>query len=224
MLKNEDIDEEISKKTKHAEKFKSEEQEKELLKLTEELSLAEKDSQESLNRYNEISAKASTPYLSRLKKAEKEGGEVLEILKKEIEEIEKAKNLLPSFREEKNAKSKSVTSKKAEWKKLHDKVAKYDKAMEEALELTKKKKSEEELYEDAKKAVQEYLQIFSSERFFIELQFHGLPREEKAMPVLAKLAGEMHLKCICSNDCHTLTNSPEELKKRALKRTILLEQ
>jgi DNA polymerase-3 subunit alpha len=47
--------------------------------------------------------------------------------------------------------------------------------------------------------------LFGSERFFVELQNHGLPDQARAIRPAAELAGRMGLGLVCSNDAHFLS-------------------
>tara|TARA_B100001248_G_scaffold262669_1_gene260612 strand:+ start:1539 stop:5120 length:3582 start_codon:yes stop_codon:yes gene_type:complete len=59
----------------------------------------------------------------------------------------------------------------------------------------------------AKKALQEFIDIFGRERYFVELQDHGLPEQHKVNVPLLQLAKEFNLKVICSNDVHYVNNT-----------------
>ena len=54
----------------------------------------------------------------------------------------------------------------------------------------------------AKKVVEEYASIFGPERFFIELQNHGMPEQLETNPVLVELANEVGLGTVAANDVH----------------------
>lgn len=62
-------------------------------------------------------------------------------------------------------------------------------------------------YEQAREVVAEYAAIFDG-RFYFELQDNHLPDQEKLNPALIKLAGELSLPLIATNDCHYL--KPED--------------
>ena len=55
---------------------------------------------------------------------------------------------------------------------------------------------------DAQKMAQRYLDIFGRGNFFIELQDHGIPEEKQVLPRLVRLAREMDIPLVCTNDCH----------------------
>lgn len=56
-------------------------------------------------------------------------------------------------------------------------------------------------YESAKKAALEYAEIFP-DRFYIELQNHDIEEEKGSHVILKKLAVDLDLPLICTNDCH----------------------
>ena len=64
--------------------------------------------------------------------------------------------------------------------------------------------------EDAKAAkaiAEEYLSIFGPERFFIELQNHGLPEQKQINPELNDLARRLGVGTVASNDVHYLAHA-----------------
>ena len=63
----------------------------------------------------------------------------------------------------------------------------------------------------AKKAVKEYQAIFGKKDFFIELQDHNIPKEKRANNKLIKLANEMKLPLVVTNDTHYLKKADSEL-------------
>ncbi len=59
--------------------------------------------------------------------------------------------------------------------------------------------------QEARRRAEEYLKIFGPERFFIELQDHGIPEQREINPELAELANRLGVGLIASNDVHYLT-------------------
>lgn len=57
-------------------------------------------------------------------------------------------------------------------------------------------------YEKARKATGEFVDIFGKENYFIEVQNHFLPAQQKILPGLVKLAKEFGLKLVATNDTH----------------------
>ena len=62
-------------------------------------------------------------------------------------------------------------------------------------------------YAGAKKAAEEYLDIFGRDNFFIELQDHGLADQKRILPELIDLARELDLGLVATNDIHYLTEN-----------------
>ena len=58
---------------------------------------------------------------------------------------------------------------------------------------------------DARKAAQEYIDIFGKDNFFIELQDHSLAEQKQVLPRLVSLARDMEIPLVVTNDCHYLT-------------------
>ena len=56
--------------------------------------------------------------------------------------------------------------------------------------------------EDARKACARFVDIFGRENYFVEIQDHGIPEQQKIIPGLLKLAEEFNLKVIATNDVH----------------------
>ncbi len=65
-------------------------------------------------------------------------------------------------------------------------------------------------FDGAKKALSRFLDIFGKERFFVEIQDHGIPEQRKIIPGLLKLAKDYGLKVVCSNDVHYVRDSDWE--------------
>ncbi len=65
------------------------------------------------------------------------------------------------------------------------------------------KAQEEDNYEKAKERVKWFKDLFPG-RYFIELQDHGLEEQKYTNPILVRLAHEMDVPLICTNDIHYL--------------------
>ena len=57
----------------------------------------------------------------------------------------------------------------------------------------------------AKKAAEEYIEIFGKDNYFIEIQDHNLPEQKRVLPELISLAEELGLGLVATNDIHYLT-------------------
>ena len=58
---------------------------------------------------------------------------------------------------------------------------------------------------DAKAMAEKYIDIFGRDNFFIELQDHGMAEQKQVLPSLVRLAREMDIPLVATNDCHYLT-------------------
>ena len=65
--------------------------------------------------------------------------------------------------------------------------------------------------EKARKAASEYVDIFGKDNFYIEIMDQGIKEQKEVNPQLVKLATEMGLKLVATNDVHYLRKSDSEL-------------
>ncbi len=66
---------------------------------------------------------------------------------------------------------------------------------------------------EARAMARKYIDIFGRDNFFIELQNHGLADQKTVNPRLVKLAREMDIPLVCTNDCHYLTREDAEAQE-----------
>jgi len=59
-------------------------------------------------------------------------------------------------------------------------------------------------YDDAKRLVNEHLEIFGEKNFFLELQDHGIPEQALVNKGLVRLSEECSVPLVATNDCHFL--------------------
>ncbi|HXG58389.1 MAG TPA: PHP domain-containing protein, partial [Thermoanaerobaculia bacterium] len=59
-------------------------------------------------------------------------------------------------------------------------------------------------YTKAKEAALQYREILGPENFFLEIQDHGIPDQQKIVPMMAKLGEEVGLQLVATNDSHYL--------------------
>lgn len=62
-------------------------------------------------------------------------------------------------------------------------------------------------YEKAREAMGRFIEIFTKERYFVEIQDHGIDMQLKIIPGLLKLAEEFGLKVVCTNDVHYVNST-----------------
>lgn len=67
----------------------------------------------------------------------------------------------------------------------------------------------EDLYDLAKKAVATFKDIYG-EDFYLEMMYHGIDREAKILPEIQRLARDMDVKVIITNDCHYIYQEDAE--------------
>ncbi len=66
-------------------------------------------------------------------------------------------------------------------------------------------------YEGAKRSAQEYLDIFGDD-FYIEVQDHGLPEQKDTNPQLFRLASELNIPVVLTNDAHYTTKADAHMQ------------
>ncbi|MBV8518113.1 MAG: DNA polymerase III subunit alpha [Acidobacteria bacterium] len=62
-------------------------------------------------------------------------------------------------------------------------------------------------WEKAKNAALQYREILGPENFFLEIQDHGIPDQQKIVPMMAQLGREVGLQLVGTNDSHYLDKS-----------------
>ncbi len=66
---------------------------------------------------------------------------------------------------------------------------------------------------DARRMVEKYLSIFDRDHFYIEIQDHGLAEQKRILPSLIRLAREMNLELVATNDCHYVHKEDAEAQE-----------
>jgi DNA polymerase-3 subunit alpha len=62
-------------------------------------------------------------------------------------------------------------------------------------------------YDGAKERASYYASIFDNERYYLELQDHGLPEQKSVNPQIVKLARELNIPLVATNDIHYIEDS-----------------
>lgn len=65
-------------------------------------------------------------------------------------------------------------------------------------------------YEGAKRIAQKYLDVFGRDHYYIEIQDHGLADQKRSNPQLIKLAKEMGIGLVATNDIHYVNREDAE--------------
>lgn len=147
--------------------------------------------------------------------------ELLEADKKAAEDaakgLEKIKSDIASTKKRITTLNNELTvyKEKAEiYKKYDDKLRELESAVKPTLSLR----------EEAKDEALEFQRIFGENHFFIEVQNHRIPMEEEIYPVLAKIAEELNLPVVVTNDAHMVDGTPEERLQRQILRSLRFEK
>ena len=60
--------------------------------------------------------------------------------------------------------------------------------------------------DDARRLAQEYSEIFGPEHFYLEIQKNGIPQQEKVNREVVRIAHELHLPIVATNDVHYIAS------------------
>lgn len=159
--------------------------------------------------------------------------ELAKLLAKKSEDYEQAKKMydedvlkskdaiarLPILKKDIVATRKKVSGIVKELKQLNESIESWLEIENTIVELKKEIKSDEELYTLAIKMAKKYLSIFG-ENFYIEIQYHRIPEEVNCFLQSVKVAKELNIPLVATNDVHIIDNSQEERLRRQLIRSI----
>ncbi|MDE5582289.1 MAG: DNA polymerase III subunit alpha, partial [Ruminococcus sp.] len=68
-------------------------------------------------------------------------------------------------------------------------------------------------YSSAKKCVLEHAEIFGRGNYFIEVQNHRIPEEQRIIPQLYRLSAETGIPLVATNDCHYIRREDSEMHR-----------
>ncbi len=71
-------------------------------------------------------------------------------------------------------------------------------------------------FDEAKSVARWFLDIFGTENFFIELQYHNIPEELDVMKKLIRLAKEMGIRMVATNDVHYINREDHDFHDKML--------
>lgn len=148
-------------------------------------------------------------YQERLDALNKEKEEV-KLAEKELREINKKNPMITAKKKAVKQQLEIAESEHVKWKIIKEKQKRIKEQMlteEESLSKTKEKA----LY---------FQKLFGKGNFFIEIQYHGIEAEYKAMKILALIGRELGIPLVAANDVHILRNTEEELLQRQLMRSL----
>ncbi len=106
-----------------------------------------------------------------------------------------------------------------ELKKISESVDKYNELNSEIKNIEAQMYDETTLYEMAKKKLLQYKEMFR-DNLYAEIQYHGIEQEKICFPTLIKLAHELNVPLVATNDVHILDNSESERLKRSILKSL----
>ncbi len=68
-------------------------------------------------------------------------------------------------------------------------------------------------YHTAKETALRYREIFGKDHFFLEIQDHGIPEEQRVLPQLLRLSRELQIPLVATNDAHYVTRNDAVMQK-----------
>ena len=149
--------------------------------------------------------KGSSAYIAAKIKLDAEKNEAEQAITK-LAEIKKEIAKLTRLRKEIHEQCKQAESSHPKWLQLKSKLDK----------ITDGFTNDDELYAKAKNTAKKYVEIFGTGNFYIELQYHRISDESYVMPLLANIAGEMHLPIVACNDVHFASNNKDDVRGRQI--------
>ena len=143
------------------------------------------------------------------------------------EELERdkqaAKDAKPVFEELKKEVSR-LLAKQTTWnkelKELQSRQERFDSFNAFIKEAESKKRTHEEMRENVCSKIDKFTTLFGKSNFYVELQNHGIDKEEAIYPVLAKIAREKNVPVVATNDVHIIDNSEDERLRRQILRSL----
>ena len=67
--------------------------------------------------------------------------------------------------------------------------------------------------EEARAYIRRMQGIFGKDHFYVEIMDHGLPEEKRVLPMLIRIAREMDVPLVATNDCHYLTEEDADAQE-----------
>ena len=151
-----------------------------------------------------------------LKIYKKEDPALYEEQKKQLEiaeqETKEAKKKVTEIKKQLQNKRRRRTLVNGRCSEAEKKQQKYIEAEAKIKKLTEKLTTEEEAIEKIKDEVKWYTS-FLGESFYIEVQNHGMDEEAYVMPILVKIANEMQVPLVASNDIHILRKEDTDIRQ-----------
>lgn len=205
----------------------------EYLKLCEEQSKLDKEEKDLTERRNVLEKLSKKAYTNRLKgldtlkkNIQNEEDELLyqkqkEQLNKEMEESQEASRLLSDIKNELSSVKRKNTILRQKKKKLEETHGKYLEKEHEIKNLYQTIPNESIVYQKAVDEMLWYKSLFGDD-FYAEVQFHGMEDEAYVMPLIAKIAKELDIPLVATNDVHIATK--EDAEARAFMKALRFEK
>ncbi|MFV0498166.1 MAG: DNA polymerase III subunit alpha [Candidatus Fimivivens sp.] len=67
-------------------------------------------------------------------------------------------------------------------------------------------------YDGAKQAAEKHIEIFGQENYYIEVQNHGIPEQQRILPMLRRLADELKVGIVATNDAHYIRREDSRMQ------------
>lgn len=220
LLHNQDIDKEISKVKDKQSKY-SNPNAIDYIENKKILADYDKEIENLRDERDKLKALADKKYTMRERGVEKlkdnpEYESLLLTLNNEKAESQQAHEKLPEVKKQLSTTTKRATSIRKICKSLENEHKKYDYFKSEIDLLLNKKKPDDDLYFETKNMASRYVDIFGKDNFYIELQYHGISKEEFVMPILVQIADELNIPLVAANDVHCPYNTKECVRARSL--------
>lgn len=186
---------------------------------------AKKELEEAITKRDNTKVIAEQRFAKREKAVaslETKGDEEAVKLRKDLEADKKAaqeaKILLPEVKSAVDKQRKLLSQAEKKKTEVTESVNMFLSYENQILELSKELKREDELFVLANETAKKYQEAFGQECFYAEMQYHGIKEEEQCFKKTAKLAKELHIPFVATNDVHILADNEEErLKRQVLK-------
>lgn len=134
-----------------------------------------------------------------------------------------AKEAAPLFEEKKAEVAKLLrrqTIARQEHKEVSEIQSRYEEFNRKKEELEKSRISKKRMREGVKSEAAKLLELFGEGHFYVEVQYHGIPKEKEVYPVLAEVAREMGIPIVATNDVHIVKPTEEERLRRQILRSL----
>ena len=167
---------------------------------------------------------ADTKFTKREKFVEKLEGEARrveeELLNEDKRKAEEAKVEYDQLKSKRAALLKRKSAFEKELNAYNVKIELFNSLSSEIADKKALLKTREEILEATKKQALNYQAVFGKGNFYIEVQNHRIPLEKEIYPVLAKIARELSIPIVATNDVHIVDNSEEERLRRQILRSL----